>query len=550
MKGKVLLSSLVTLSLVVSSYGVTFADSENWGDVSTPDGVFSWSYNNNGILGIQKSVTSNLDPARDWAIYSSDVEIMNIKGANVSPKPTYSYSDFKIGMYNLKTINVYDNCKKLSINNYCPSIEKISINNNFEKYIDIDLSGRKSAKFPEISLNNVSATYIDIDCSEYAGPVVVNIPASYGNNSKISYNFEDSNLTTVNFASGTKTIPENAFYDCPMLFKVVIPDGVTKIEYSAFRNCPKLESITIPASVKSIGMNAFKDSGIKTIDFLGTRAQWYGLVMEYADIGVLVGETLHLDGVTVHCSDGDVLIHKNTDDDPARYAYYQNYYGWEKVDGKWYYYKADGSLAKSATTIDNKIYFFDNDGVLQIGWFHMSGSLWSYADKSGVMKQKGWLQDGDNWYYFNFYIMLTDWRTIGGVKYYFDKTSGKMVTGWQEIDGKWYLFNSSGARLTGWKQSGNNWYYLDPSDGAMVTGWKEIDGKWYFLKSNGAMAASEWCGGYWLNADGTWTYPYKATWRKTNNKWWFGDDSGWYAKNETLIIDGVSYKFDAKGYLV
>jgi hypothetical protein len=183
-------------------------------------------------------------------------------------------------MYKLKTINVYDNCKKLSINDYCPSIEKISINNNSENFIDIDLSGRKSAKLPEISLNNVTAKYIDIDCSEYAGPVVVNIPASFGNNSKIMYNFQNSNLTTVNFASGTKTIPEDAFYDCSMLFKVVIPDGVTSIEYGAFKKCPKLESITIPASVKSIGMNAFKNSGIKTIDFLGTRAQWYGLVKD------------------------------------------------------------------------------------------------------------------------------------------------------------------------------------------------------------------------------------------------------------------------------
>ena len=551
MKGKVLLSSLVTLSLVVSSYGVTFADTQNWGDVSTPDGVFGWSYNNDGILGIQKSISSYPNPARDWSTFSSDVHTMNIYGASLSPKPTYSYSDFRTGMYKLKTINVYDNCKKLSINDYCPSIEKISINNNSENFIDIDLSGRKSAKLPEISLNNVTAKYIDIDCSEYAGPVVVNIPASFGNNSKIMYNFENSNLTTVNFASGTKTIPEDAFYNCSMLFKVVIPDGVTSIEYSAFRKCPKLESITIPASVKSIGMNAFKESGIKTIDFLGTRAQWYGLVKEYNSSEELIGETLHLNGVVVHCSDGDVLIHKNTDNDPARYDYYQNYYGWEKYNDKWYYRKASGLLAAGETVlINNNIYYFNKDGVMQTGWFHINGSLWSYADKSGVLKQKGWLQDGGNWYYFNFYFMLTGWRTIGGVKYYFDKTSGKMVTGWQEIDGKWYLFNSSGAMQTGWKQSGNTWYYLDPSDGSMVTGWKEIDGKWYFLKSNGAMAASEWCGGYWLNADGTWTYPYKATWRKTNNKWWFGDDSGWYAKNETLIIDGVSYKFDAKGYLV
>ena len=32
--------------------------------------------------------------------------------------------------------------------------------------------------------------------------------------------------------------------------------------------------------------------------------------------------------------------------------------------------------------------------------------------------------------------------------------------------------------------------------------------------------------------------------------WWFGDDSGWYAKSCTIRIDDVMYTFNAKGYLV
>jgi len=83
----------------------------------------------------------------------------------------------------------------------------------------------------------------------------------------------------------------------------------------------------------------------------------------------------------------------------------------------------------------------------------------------------------------------------------------------------------------------------------MVTGWKTISGKTYYFKSGGAMAAKEWCSGYWLNADGTWTYPYKAKWTHNSKGWWYGDTSGWYAKNVTIIIDGKSYTFDAQGYM-
>ena len=104
--------------------------------------------------------------------------------------------------------------------------------------------------------------------------------------------------------------------------------------------------------------------------------------------------------------------------------------------------------------------------------------------------------------------------------------------------------------MTGWQKIGAKWYYFNTS-GIMQTGWQVIGGKDYFFKSSGAMAANEWVKGYWwLNKDGTWTYKYKGSWKKSGGKWWFGDTSGWYAKNTTITIDGKKYTFDAKGYLV
>ena len=169
--------------------------------------------------------------------------------------------------------------------------------------------------------------------------------------------------------------------------------------------------------------------------------------------------------------------------------------------------------------------------------------------KKAEVQKNGWVLENGLYYYYINGEMKAGWIESGSSWYYMDPQTGVMMTGWQSVGGKWYYFAGSGAMLTGWQESGGKWYYF-ASSGAMVTGWLKDGNTWYYLKSNGAMAAGEWCEGYWLNADGTWTYPHKATWRKTNNKWWFGDDSGWYAKSETLTIDGKSYTFDAKGYLV
>ena len=125
-----------------------------------------------------------------------------------------------------------------------------------------------------------------------------------------------------------------------------------------------------------------------------------------------------------------------------------------------------------------------------------------------------------------------------------------LESGWHKIDGLWYYYGSEGVALTGWQNISDKWYYFDES-GIMQTGWLNIDNKYYYLKSSGAMASKEWVPGYWwINSSGTWTYKYRGSWRKSGDRWWFGDTSGWYAKSETLIINGVSYQFDESGWMI
>jgi len=65
---------------------------------------------------------------------------------------------------------------------------------------------------------------------------------------------------------------------------------------------------------------------------------------------------------------------------------------------------------------------------------------------------------------------------------------------------------------SGWMKESGKWYYY--VRGVKQTGWKQLGNKWYFFKNDGSMAANEWCNGYWLNKNGTWTYKKKATWKK------------------------------------
>lgn len=160
--------------------------------------------------------------------------------------------------------------------------------------------------------------------------------------------------------------------------------------------------------------------------------------------------------------------------------------GWQKTDGKWYYY--------------------NNSGVAVTGW--LKDGAWYYMNSNGVM-QTGWQYVGGRWYLLaSSGAMLTGWQYVGGVWYYLSG-SGAMVTGWQYIGGKWYYFNGSGAMLTGWQYVGGVWYYFNGS-GAMVTGWQYIGGKWYYFNSSGSMRTASLRQGsktYYFNSSGACTNP-------------------------------------------
>ena len=224
--------------------------------------------------------------------------------------------------------------------------------------------------------------------------------------------------------------------------------------------------------------------------------------------------------------------------------------GWYEEDGIWYYVNNDGQFAKGWVKPGSVWYYMDEKtGAMATGLIKV-GNAFYYMEDSGAMKANSWINVDGTWYYAQSSgALATGWLQSGSTWYYMDPTTCAMTTGWVKVGNSWYYMNPSGAMATGWVKDGDNWYYMSAS-GAMTTGWVKVGSSWYYMKADGAMAASEWCDGYWLNANGTWTYQPRGSWKKNDTGWWFGDTSGWYAKNETLKINEVLYTFDAAGYLV
>ncbi len=97
---------------------------------------------------------------------------------------------------------------------------------------------------------------------------------------------------------------------------------------------------------------------------------------------------------------------------------------WHESNGKWWY--SDDSFKGYATSlqiIDNKFYYFDQDGWMQTGWQKISDK-WYYFNSSGEM-MTGWILDSGKWYYLNgFGIMLSDTITPDG---YWLGSDGAMI---------------------------------------------------------------------------------------------------------------------------
>ena len=210
---------------------------------------------------------------------------------------------------------------------------------------------------------------------------------------------------------------------------------------------------------------------------------------------------------------------------------------WAWVDGRAYYYGADGSAVIWTQRIDGKIYYFNGQHQMHTGWLTWNAdsrkSYFNLGSDGKAPALTGWQQLSGKWYYFDpatgkslrwgqkikgsdgeehfFYfdgasVMQEGWVTwnADGRKSYFSYGSGRAKTGWQQLGGKWYYFDPATGKSLRWGQRiGGNFFYFDGASvmqegwvtwsadgtksyfsygsGRARTGWQQLSGKWYYF---------------------------------------------------------------------
>lgn len=143
--------------------------------------------------------------------------------------------------------------------------------------------------------------------------------------------------------------------------------------------------------------------------------------------------------------------------------------GWLSFgDTVYYCIPKDGSLARGKYKVDDKWYYFDDNGIRKKGCWITDGNKKYYAMGDASLRV-GWLSFGKTVYYCNENAeIVTGIVTIGSDKYFFND-EGVRQTRWQEVDGKKYWFDATtGKMLKGLITFGDTWYYLSTVDGHLM----------------------------------------------------------------------------------
>ena len=162
-------------------------------------------------------------------------------------------------------------------------------------------------------------------------------------------------------------------------------------------------------------------------------------------------------------------------------------YGWQFIDGYYYYFDNEGVMLTGNQVICNRQVEIDEDGKLKNGIVTHNEKNYYY---NNYEKQKGFQEINGKTYFFsrvNDNAMKTGMFWIDDEYYYFDLETG-MKTGLQQIGEKYYYFGSDGKRQKGFQKiEGKTYFFSRINDNAMKYGWQLIDGYFYYFKSDGTM---------------------------------------------------------------
>ncbi len=252
-------------------------------DTVTFIGSYSFAYS-----GIKNIVASELTKTiGNYAFQSSEIETVDLsKMPDGENTRIYDYAFYQcsnlreVKLPNLTTINTYAFSK-------CPKLESIDLPDSLEnisQYAFYD-SGLKSVTLP------TNLTQMTNTCYEFASNddlETVTVKSTSLNYASTSIFSNCSNIKTVVFEDGARSVLRLMFSNCSSLKSVTLASTITQIGQSAFNGCGSLTSIVIPANVTSIGDNAFSGC-VKLLEVYNLSgltftigAETYGKVAYYA----------------------------------------------------------------------------------------------------------------------------------------------------------------------------------------------------------------------------------------------------------------------------
>lgn len=184
------------------------------------------------------------------------------------------------------------------------------------------------------------------------------------------------------------------------------------------------------------------------------------------------------------------------EDGELRYQDGDGYYltdSWKKRDGEWYYLNEEGSVTRSAMVDE---YYVDETGKrISNQWISVANDeewdenapemYWYYFGKNGKSIISKWQSVNDKWYYFNEEgHMQTGKLELDGSTYYLgDEKDGVMKTGWIQLENEsedpeedlvWHYFDSNGRMVMNQIDRKISGSYYSFENGIMQNGWYKL----------------------------------------------------------------------------
>ena len=109
------------------------------------------------------------------------------------------------------------------------------------------------------------------------------------------------------------------------------------------------------------------------------------------------------------------------------------------------------------------------EGFVKFGWSQNEKGEWNFLVDSNSTKATGWKQIEGKWYFFNAEGVMQKWWVKDGNTWYYLNGSGEMQTGWLNDNGTWYYLEASGAmKANQWFEVDGKWYHVTESGALSV----------------------------------------------------------------------------------